>query len=124
MYDDRRLYSRLSIVNVPVMIYVDNVDIEFNGYVHDISEVGIGITIDNIDITQINIEPNTRLKLVFLDEVYYVDQHDTCVIMCECIVKHIDTINNIIFLGGTVENEDYRKYYLKKEMAVFVRDYI
>ncbi len=120
MYNDRRLYSRLSIVDVPILLYMENTNFEIEGHVHDISELGIGITIDaDVDLSRVNIEPNSEVKLVFCDEVYYASHNDKFVIMCNCIVKHVEMRDNRLFLGGAVIDEDYRNYYLKKEMANF-----
>ena len=122
MVNDRRSYSRLSIVDVPVLLYIENANFEIEGYVHDISELGIGIAIDpDVDLSKVNIDPNTEVKLVFCDEVYYASHKDKFVIMCDCIVKHAEVKDNRLFLGGAVANEDFRNYYLKKEMVNFNR---
>ncbi len=120
MINDRRNYTRLSIVDVPILLYIDGVNFEVTGYVHDISELGIGITIDSdIDISQLSIELNDEVKIVFCDEVYYSNSSEKFVIMTNCIVRHIETKNNHLFLGGQVIDEDFHNYYLKKEMVNF-----
>lgn len=122
MINDRRSYSRLSIVDVPVLLYVENANFEIEGYVHDISELGIGITIDSdVDVSKINISPNDEIKLVFCDEVYYASNKDKFVIMCDCIVRHVELNDNRLFLGGMISDEDFRNYYLKREMVNFNR---
>lgn len=122
MINDRRTYTRLSIIDVPVLLYIENVNFEIEGYVHDISELGIGITIDSdVDLSKINIEPNMEVKLVFCDEVYYQAEKDKFVIMCDLVVKHIEVIDNHLFLGGSIADEDFRNYYLRREMVNFSR---
>lgn len=122
MMEDRRNYTRLSIIDVPVLIYIENVEFEFEGFVHDISELGIGITLSpNTDIDKFNVDDD--IKLVFCDEVYYASAPEKLVIMCECRIRHIETNNNLIFLGGYIQDEDFRKYYLKREMMNFKQVY-
>lgn len=120
MVNDRRNYTRLSIVDVPVLVYIDGVNFEVTGYVHDISELGMGITIDSdVDISKLSIEPNDEVKIVFCDEVYYSNSTEKFVIMTNCVVRHVETKDNRLLLGGQITDEDFRNYYLKKEMINF-----
>lgn len=116
MNNDRRKYQRLSIVDVPVLLCLDDSEVE--GHISNISELGIGVSVDkDVDLTKLNIEIDSDIKVVFCDEVFYGDCKDKFVIMCDCTVKHVETVNNNLFLGGTIDDEDFRNYYKKQELV-------
>lgn len=85
MNNDRRNYQRLSIVDVPVLLCLDNSEIE--GHVSNISELGIGVSVDkDVDLTKLNIEIDSDIKVVFCDEVFYGDCKDKFVIILNVII--------------------------------------
>lgn len=118
MTTEKRLFRRLPITGVNVLIYFgeDYNNIEVNGIVNNISEEGIGIKILD-EIPKIN--ENTEVKLVFCDEVHYEGINDDFVIMCNCKVKHCSKRSSNLILGGSIDNVDFHKYYLAKELQTF-----
>lgn len=77
------------------MLCLDDSGIE--GHISNISELGIGVSVDkDVDLTKLNIEIDSDIKVVFCDEVFYGDCKYKFVIMRDCTVKLVKTVNKLL----------------------------
>lgn len=114
---DRRNYSRLK-VNIPISVFLTD-GTEVNGYINDISEKGINISLSKGN-TLFVIRERDNITLQFVDRLGYEIPDKNEVIVISAHVLRIDMDGNNVRLGCMVQDNAYEQYVTRKKVDNFV----
>ena len=121
---EKRRHKRIN-VKVGVAVYLPNM-VDFEGFLVNISEVGVCLRIDNSDEKYTDLfKKGTKLKLQGSDEYKFLGYTKIDIFTCDMHVIHIKNDDKYIYLGCVMNglNENFQEYAIGKQIEEMMLEF-